>query len=69
MDYTTEYGSQIGSFADYYLIHAQTLQGDGVKIYSDYVHRTISKLKFANPDLVLMSKYLHSKMMHQGCLH
>jgi hypothetical protein len=52
-EYTTEYGSQIASFADYYHIQAQSLQGDGVKAYSDYVHSIISKLKNANPDLVI----------------
>ncbi len=53
IEYTTQYGSEIGSFADYYLIQAQTLQGDGVKAYSDYVHGITSKLKIANPDLVI----------------
>jgi hypothetical protein len=51
--YTTQYGSQIASFVDYYHIQAQSLQGDGVKAYSDYVHRVISELKSANPDLVI----------------
>ena len=53
MEYTTTYGSQIGSFADYYLIQAQSLQGEGVKAYSDYVHIMISKLKIVNPELVI----------------
>ena len=53
IEYTTQYGAQIGSFADYYLIQAQSLQGDGVKAYSDYVHGITSKLKIANPDLVI----------------
>ena len=51
--YTTTYGAQIAPFADVFLIQAQSLQGDGVKAYSDYVHRIISKLKIANPDLVI----------------
>ncbi|MDQ3873497.1 MAG: hypothetical protein M3258_07815 [Thermoproteota archaeon] len=49
--YTTYYGPQIAPYADYYHIQAQSLQADGVKAYSDYVHTTISKLKQANPNL------------------
>ena len=49
--YTTEYGSQIAPYVDYYHIQAQSLQDNGVKTYSDYVHTTISKLKQANSNL------------------
>lgn len=52
-EYTNEYGSQIASFVDYYHIQAQALQGDGVKVYSDYVHRVVSELKNANSGLII----------------
>jgi hypothetical protein len=51
--YTTDYGPQIAPFVDYYHIQAQALQDEGVDEYSDYVHTTISKLKNANPDLII----------------
>jgi hypothetical protein len=49
--YTTQYGPQIAPYVDYYHIQAQSLQDNGVKAYSDYVHTTISKLKQANSNL------------------
>jgi hypothetical protein len=49
--YTTDYGPQIAPYADYYHIQAQSLQDEGIKAYSDYVHATISKLKQANSNL------------------
>jgi hypothetical protein len=51
--YTTEYGTQIAPFVDYYHIQAQALQEDGVNAYSDYVHTTISNLKDAKPGLII----------------
>ena len=50
---TTQYGSQIAPYVDYYHIQAQTLQDDGVKDYSDYVHTQVAKLKSANPNLIV----------------
>jgi hypothetical protein len=49
--FTTQYGSQIAPFADYYHIQAQSLQDNGIKAYSDYVHAQVAKLKNANPNL------------------
>ena len=49
--YTTNYGSQIAPFSDYYHIQAQSLQQKGVKAYSDYVHTIVSKLKQANSNV------------------
>jgi hypothetical protein len=51
--FTTQYGSQIAPFADYYHIQAQTLQDNGINVYSDYVHSEVSKLKKANPNLLI----------------
>jgi hypothetical protein len=51
--FTTQYGSQIAPFADYYHIQAQTLQDNGINAYSDYVHTEVSKLKKANPNLLI----------------
>ncbi|MDQ4101180.1 MAG: hypothetical protein M3115_03210 [Thermoproteota archaeon] len=51
--YTTQFGSQIAPFVDYYHIQAQALQDDGIKAYSDYVHQQVAKLKRANPDLII----------------
>jgi hypothetical protein len=51
--YTTEYGAQIALFVDYYHIQAQSLQDNGVDEYSGYVHKMISKLKDAKPDLII----------------
>jgi len=51
--FTTQYGSQIAPHVDYYHIQAQTLQDNGIKAYSDYVHTEVSKLKKANPDLLI----------------
>lgn len=51
--YTTEYGPQIAPFVDYYHIQAQALQDEGIDVYSNYVHTTISKLKAVNPDLII----------------
>jgi len=51
--FTTQYGSQIAPFVDYYHIQAQTLQDDGIRAYSDYVHTEVSKLKKANPNLLI----------------
>jgi hypothetical protein len=49
--YTTEYGTQIAPFVDYYHIQAQSLQERSIKAYSDYVHSMVTKLKKANSDL------------------
>jgi hypothetical protein len=51
--YTTDYGTQIAPFVDYYHIQAQALQGDGIEAYSDYIHTTISNLKDAKPGLII----------------
>jgi hypothetical protein len=51
--YTTQYGSQIAPFVDYYHIQAQALQDNGITAYSDYVHAQVAKLKQANPDLLI----------------
>lgn len=51
--YTTNFGAQIAPYVDYYHIQAQSLQDNGVKAYSDYVHSQISKLKNANPNLLI----------------
>jgi hypothetical protein len=51
--YTTDYGSQIAPYVDYYHIQAQTLQDDGVQAYSDYVHTQVAELKSANPNLII----------------
>ena len=51
--YTTQYGSQIAPFANYYHIQAQSLQDNGIKAYSDYVHAQVAKLKKANPNLLI----------------
>jgi hypothetical protein len=51
--YTTDYGTQIAPFVDYYHIQAQALQGDGIEAYSDYVHTTISNLKDAKSGLII----------------
>jgi hypothetical protein len=51
--FTTQYGPQIAPYVDYYHIQAQSLQNDGIKVYSDYVHIQIAKLKEANPDLLI----------------
>jgi hypothetical protein len=53
IDYTRQYGPQIAPFVDYYHIQAQRLQDDGVKVFSDYVHSTIRKLKNANPNVIV----------------
>jgi hypothetical protein len=51
--YTTGYGAQIAPFVDYYHIQAQSLQDNGVDEYSDYVHKMISELRGAKPDLII----------------
>jgi hypothetical protein len=51
--YTTQYGSQIAPLVDYYHIQAQSLQDNGIKAYSDYVHTQVAKLKKANPNLLI----------------
>jgi hypothetical protein len=51
--FTTQYGSQIAPYVDYYHIQAQSLQDDGIKAYSDYVHMQIANLKNANPNLLI----------------
>lgn len=51
--FTTQYGSQIAPYVDYYHIQAQSLQDDGIKAYSDYVHMQAAKLKQANPNLLI----------------
>jgi hypothetical protein len=51
--FTTDYGSQIAPYVDYYHIQAQTLQDDGVKAYSDFVHTQVAELKSANPNLII----------------
>ena len=51
--YTTQYGSQIAVYADYYNIQAQALQDNGIKAYSDYVHTQVPKLQKANPDMLI----------------
>jgi len=51
--YTTQYGSQIAPLVDYYHLQAQSLQDNGIKAYSDYVHAQISKLKNTNPNLFI----------------
>jgi hypothetical protein len=51
--FTTQYGSQIAPFADYYHIQAQALQDNGIKAYSDYVHAQVAKLESANPNLLI----------------
>jgi hypothetical protein len=51
--FTTQYGSQIAPYVDYYHIQAQSLQNDGMKVYSDYVRMQIANLKNANPNLII----------------
>jgi hypothetical protein len=51
--YTTQYGAQIAPFADYYHIQAQSLQDNGIKAYSDYVHEQVAKLEKAKPSLLI----------------
>jgi hypothetical protein len=51
--YTTQFGSQIAPLVDYYHVQAQSLQDNGVKAYSDYVHSMIPKLKKANSNLIV----------------
>jgi hypothetical protein len=51
--YTTQYGAQIAPFADYYHIQAQSLQDNGIKAYSDYVHQQVAKLEKAKPSLLI----------------
>lgn len=51
--FTEQYGSRIAPYADYYHIQAQSLQDNGIKAYSDYVHAQVSKLKNANPNLLI----------------
>jgi hypothetical protein len=51
--YTTQYGAQIAPFADYYHIQAQSLQDNGIKEYSDYVHQQVAKLEKAKPSLLI----------------
>lgn len=51
--FTTEYGSQIAPYVDYYHIQAQSFQDDGIKAYSDYVHTQVAELKNANPNLLI----------------
>jgi len=51
--YTTQYGDQIAPLVDYSHIQAQSLQDNGIKAYSDYVHAQISKLKNTNPNLFI----------------
>ncbi len=51
--FTTQYGSQIAPYVDYYHIQAQSLQDDGIKAYSDYVHMQVAKLRNANPNLLI----------------
>ena len=51
--FTTQYGSQIAPYVDYYHIQAQSYQDDGIKVYSDYVHMQIANLKNANPNLLI----------------
>jgi hypothetical protein len=51
--YTTQYGPQIAPYIDYLNIQAQSLQGDSVRAFSDYVYTEIQKLKSANPDLIV----------------
>lgn len=51
--FTTQYGSQIAPFVDYYHIQAQLLQDEGIKAYSDYVHTQVAKLRNANPNLLI----------------
>jgi hypothetical protein len=51
--FTTQYGSQIAPFVDYYHIQAQLLQDEGIKAYSDYVHMQVTKLRNANPNLLI----------------
>lgn len=51
--FTTQYGSQIAPYVDYFHIQAQRLQDNGIKAYSDYVHSEVSKLKKTNPNLLI----------------
>ena len=51
--YTTQYGSQIAPYVDYYHIQAQSLQDNGIEAYKDYVHTQIAKLKKAKSNLVI----------------
>ena len=51
--FTTQYGSQIAPYVDYYHIQAQRLQDEGIKAYSDYVRMQIANLKNANPNLLI----------------
>jgi hypothetical protein len=51
--FTTEYGSQIAPYVDYYHIQAQSLQDDGIRAYSEFVRAEVAKLKSANPNLVI----------------
>jgi hypothetical protein len=51
--FTSQYGSQIAPYVDYYHIQAQSLQEKGVKAYSDYVHAIVPELKKANPNLLI----------------
>jgi len=50
--YTTNYGTQIAPFVDYYHIQAQPLQDYPVD-YSAYVHDMAPKLKSKNPKLIV----------------
>jgi hypothetical protein len=49
--HTIEYGPKIAPFVDYFNIQTQSLQDNGIKEYSDYVHSVIPKLKNANSNL------------------
>jgi hypothetical protein len=51
--YTTQYGSQIAPYVDYYNIQAQSLQDNGIKAYSDYVHAQVAKLEKAKSNLLI----------------
>ncbi len=51
--FTSQYGIQIAPYVDYYHIQAQSLQDNGITAYSDYVHTEVSKLRYANPNLLI----------------
>ena len=51
--YTTQYGSQIAPYADYYHIQAQALQDNGITAYMDYVRTKVEKLENANPNMLI----------------
>ena len=51
--YTTQYGSQIAPYADYYHIQAQALQDNGITAYRDYVRTQVAKLENANPNMLI----------------